>query len=87
VPIHDLGDIRSNNARLFFAIKGAIAEVPSILQIWMPQMDVVGGLAALAGGIPWLSWSGRRVSSTWNPIVARLRSLALAWAICIRGGR
>jgi glycosyltransferase involved in cell wall biosynthesis len=49
VQIHELGDRRSINPRLFLAIRRVIVEVkPDIVQTWLPQMDVLGGLGILA---------------------------------------
>lgn len=73
--IHELGDIRSTNPRLLFAIKRTIAKVkPDILQTWLPQMDIVGGLAALSSRIPWIV--SERTSGNYYkevPVVGRLR--------------
>jgi glycosyltransferase involved in cell wall biosynthesis len=77
VKIHELGDIRSINPGLFLAMKRIIARVrPSIVQTWLPQADIVGGLAALAGRIPWIV-SERTSGSYYKdvPVTARLRLL------------
>jgi glycosyltransferase involved in cell wall biosynthesis len=77
VKIHELGDIRSVNPGLFLAMKRIIARVrPSIVQTWLPQADIVGGLAALTGRIPWII-SERTSGSYYKdiPITARLRLL------------
>src|SRR3954454_15474409 len=44
VHIHELGNARSINPRLLLALARTIAKVtPTIVQTWLPQMDVVGG--------------------------------------------
>jgi glycosyltransferase involved in cell wall biosynthesis len=77
VRIHELGNIPSINPRLLFAIKRTIAEVkPDILQTWLPQMDIVAGLAALVSGIPWII-SERTSGDNYKeiPVAARFRLL------------
>jgi glycosyltransferase involved in cell wall biosynthesis len=75
VEIHDLGDIRSVDPRLFLALKQIISVVrPDIMQTWLPQMDIVGGLAALSGRLPWIV--SERTSGTYYgevPLTAWLR--------------
>jgi glycosyltransferase involved in cell wall biosynthesis len=49
VQIHVLGNVRSFNPRLLLAIRRVIVQVkPDIVQTWLPQMDILGGLGALA---------------------------------------
>ncbi|WP_354084028.1 glycosyltransferase [Bradyrhizobium sp. S3.3.6] len=75
VQIHELGDMRSTNPMLLVAIRRAIFRVrPSIVQTWLPQMDILGGLAALIARIPWIV--SERTSGDYYteiPVVARLR--------------
>jgi glycosyltransferase involved in cell wall biosynthesis len=77
VQVHELGDIRSINPRLLLAMKRVITEVrPGIMQTWLPQMDIIGGCAALANRIPWIV--SERTSSAYYkevPAVSRLRLL------------
>jgi glycosyltransferase involved in cell wall biosynthesis len=55
VRIHDLGNMRSYNPRLLLAIRRVIAEVkPDIVQTWLPQMDILGGVCALASRSRWI---------------------------------
>jgi glycosyltransferase involved in cell wall biosynthesis len=43
------------NPRLFLAISRLLKSAkPSVVQTWLPQMDLLGGFAALQGGIPWI---------------------------------
>jgi glycosyltransferase involved in cell wall biosynthesis len=77
VKIHELGNIRSIDPRLFLAMKRIIARIrPSLVQTWLPQTDIVGGLAALASRTPWII-SERTSASYYDevPITARLRLL------------
>jgi glycosyltransferase involved in cell wall biosynthesis len=53
VEIHQLGDLRSINPRLFLCISALIRELkPNVVQTWLPQMDVAGGGAALWNSVP-----------------------------------
>jgi glycosyltransferase involved in cell wall biosynthesis len=56
VRIHDLGNIRSVDPRLLLAIRRVIIEIkPDIVQTWLPQMDILGGLGVLASRrTPWI---------------------------------
>ena len=56
IKIHILGDHKSNlNPFLFFKIIFLIRKTkPSIIQTWLPQMDIIGGLAALILRIPYI---------------------------------
>lgn len=77
VKIHELGNIRSIDPRLFLAMKRIIMRLrPSLVQTWLPQTDIVGGLAALASRTPWII--SERTSANYYeeiPITARLRLL------------
>ena len=55
VQLHKLGDVRSVDPRLFFALRKIIRSVrPDVVQTWLPQMDLIGGLAAASERIPWV---------------------------------
>lgn len=55
VNTHVLGDHRGASARLFAGIYALLRRIrPAIVQTWLPQMDIVGGLACLARGTPWI---------------------------------
>src|SRR3954471_24939178 len=48
VQLHELHNLRSVNPKLFVAIRHIVNGVrPAVLQTWLPQMDILGGLAAL----------------------------------------
>jgi glycosyltransferase involved in cell wall biosynthesis len=85
VQIHELGDMPSINPRLLLAMKRVIAEIrPSIVQTWLPQMDILGALAALPGRIPWIV--SERTSGNYYkevPIIAWLRVLLGQFASAI----
>jgi glycosyltransferase involved in cell wall biosynthesis len=75
VEIHELGGVRSINPRLFFAIRRTLKSIkPEIVQTWLPQMDILGGLAALQRDTIWVV-SERTSKSYYEevPLVARLR--------------
>jgi glycosyltransferase involved in cell wall biosynthesis len=77
VQIHKLGDLRSVNPKLLLAIIRVIRTIkPAIVQTWLPQMDFLGGIAALLTGTCWIvseRTSGRYYSEI--PVFARLRLL------------
>lgn len=53
VKIHNLGDIKGLNPYLFFQVNKLIHDLrPHIVQTWLPQMDVLGGAAAILNQIP-----------------------------------
>jgi glycosyltransferase involved in cell wall biosynthesis len=55
VHFHELGNLRSANPRIFFAIKRILRSIkPAIVQTWLPQMDILGGLAVLQSGAAWI---------------------------------
>ena len=56
VTIHELGDFRRADFRLLLALRRVMKNVsPAIVQTWLPQMDIMGGIAALQAGIPWIA--------------------------------
>ncbi len=77
VQIHRLGDLRSVNPGLLLAIIRVIRTVkPAIVQTWLPQMDFLGGIAALLTGTRWVV--SERTSAGYYreiPVFARLRLL------------
>jgi glycosyltransferase involved in cell wall biosynthesis len=55
VVIHYLGDYKSLDPRLFLSIFRLIRSIkPSILQTWLIQMDIVGGVLSLISPIQWI---------------------------------
>lgn len=77
VRIHGLGDMRSVNPKLLLAITKVIRTIkPAIVQTWLPQMDVLGGIAALLTGTRWVV--SERTSARYYgeiPMFAKLRLL------------
>lgn len=75
VKLHELGDMRSVDPRLFLALRRIVRSVrPDVVQTWLPQMDLVGGLAAVSGRIPWVV--SERTSGPYYaevPLTGRLR--------------
>lgn len=56
VVIHQLGNYRRLNPRLFFRINSILRKLkPDLVQTWLPQMDVVGGIVALLNAAPWVA--------------------------------
>lgn len=55
VVVHFLGDHRGINPLLFARINTLIKQIkPDVVHTWLPQMDVVGGIAALWNSVPWI---------------------------------
>ena len=85
VQLHELGNLRSVNPRLFLAIRRILKDIePAIVQTWLPQMDILGGLAALQSRTPWIVTE--RTSKQYYaeiPSVARLRLLLGRFASAI----
>ena len=53
--IHFLGDYRGADPRLLLSICRLIRETePEIVQTWLPQMDIIGGMAALLNSVHWV---------------------------------
>ena len=53
--IHQLGPCGTHDPRLFARLVRTIATVaPEIVHCWLLQMELLGGVAATAAGIPWL---------------------------------
>lgn len=76
VKLHHLGDWPSTNPRLFFAIRRVLREIkPEIVQTWLPQMDILGGVAAIEKRTAWII--SERVSKAYYSEVPLLASLRL----------
>lgn len=77
VRIHDLRNLRSVNPKLFLALGRILNSVrPALVQTWLPQMDILGGLVALRSRTPWIVTE--RTSKTYYaevPFMARARLL------------
>lgn len=56
VSIHTIGDYSGINPLLLFNLNKLITVIsPTIVQTWLTQMDIVGGVAALLNRIPWIA--------------------------------
>lgn len=56
VVVHQLGNHRGVSPRLFVRINSLIREFkPDLVQTWLPQMDIIGGAAALYCSVPWVA--------------------------------
>ena len=76
VNVHELGNARSVNPRLFFSIRRMINEIkPSIVQTWLPQMDILGGLGTFRSQARWIISERTSGNYYYNeiPTFARLR--------------
>ncbi len=88
VKIHYLGDLRYAHPLLFIRLSSLIKTInPDIVQTWLPQMDIVGGLVAVATRKPWiLSERNSKKAFTRPPMtiwwlrrqIGRLASLIIA---------
>lgn len=86
VHVHELGNFRSVNPRLFFAIRRIIKRAdPQIVQTWLPQMDILGGFAALRSRAGWIV--SERTSGDYYrkeiPALARVRFLLSRYASAV----
>ena len=55
VSTHVLGDHPGPSVRLFAGIYSLLRKIrPDIVQTWLPQMDIIGGLACLSQSTPWI---------------------------------
>lgn len=55
VTIHEIGDFKSIDPRLIFHVNKLIKAINTdVVQTWLPQMDVVGGIASLASRVKWI---------------------------------
>lgn len=55
VTVHHLGDLRGVHPRLIGHVFSCVRQIrPDIVQSWLPQMDLLGGLVAYWNGIPWV---------------------------------
>src|SRR5205823_5171646 len=51
-PIHRK---TNKDIRIFHSVNKVVSEVkPDVVQTWLPQMDVVGGVICLAQRVPWV---------------------------------
>jgi glycosyltransferase involved in cell wall biosynthesis len=75
VRLHELGNWPSVNPRLFFAIRRVLKDTkPQIVQTWLPQMDILGGIAAVQRRAAWVI--SERTSEEYYaqvPLIAWLR--------------
>jgi glycosyltransferase involved in cell wall biosynthesis len=77
VRIHGLGDLRSADPKLLLSIIRLVRTIrPEIVQTWLPQMDLVGGLAARLTASRWIL-SERNSARHYDefPVLGRLRLL------------
>jgi glycosyltransferase involved in cell wall biosynthesis len=55
VVIHPLGNLKGVHPLLIARVGRLMRRIkPDILQTWLPQMDIVGGLVSLFSSVPWI---------------------------------
>lgn len=85
VQVHYLGDYKIIDPRLFFNILKLINKInPDIIQTWLAQMDIVGGLCAIFKKVPWIMTE--RVSELWYkkyPITSSIRLFIAKYSVYI----
>jgi len=55
IQVHYLGDYKIIDPRFFINILKLITAIkPDIMQTWLPQMDIAGGLSSIFKSIPWI---------------------------------
>ncbi|QWD00758.1 glycosyltransferase [Polynucleobacter paneuropaeus] len=96
VVIHELGDLSSLDPRLLLSINSLVRKInPNVIQTWLPQMDIAGGLVALYNLVPLvtterasrlafkrfnlITWLRRFVGAHANAIVANSTAGAEYW--------
>ena len=94
--VHWLGDHRGMNPLLLGKISRLIKKTrPDVVQTWMPQMDIIGGIAALRHALPWVvsernsqhdyeqlrfdTWGRQRVAKHASAVVANSSGGAAYW--------
>lgn len=104
VVIHALGDLRRGHPLLFTRLHSIVRRVqPDVVQTWTLQMDIIGGVIALAAGVPWVmtercskeayeempvsAWLRRRLGRHARAVVANSRNGARYWAELLRSER
>jgi glycosyltransferase involved in cell wall biosynthesis len=76
VAIHSLGDLKGVHPLLIARVRALVQSIkPDIMQTWLPQMDIVGGLVTLWNSVPWiLSERSSEVAYQRMPALTWLRS-------------
>lgn len=55
VNVHVLGNYKSLHPLLFLKVDFLMKRIkPNVVQTWLPQMDIVGGVISLKNSVPWL---------------------------------
>jgi Glycosyltransferase len=82
--VHHLGPASSRDLRILSRLRRILATVqPSIVQCWLLQMELLGGLAATAAGIPWLFAERSSVNAYPRTLKNYLRVRAASFASAI----
>lgn len=82
VAIHQLGDLRSVHPLLVSRVGALVGHIrPDVLQTWLPQMDLVGGVVALFKRVPWvLSERASKEAYQRRPALAWMRTRLARYA-------
>jgi glycosyltransferase involved in cell wall biosynthesis len=82
VHVHILGDRKGPSLRLARKINYLIKTIqPTIVQTWLPQMDVLGGLAALWNAVPWIvSERSSELAYKDFSLIAKARDVVVRYA-------
>ena len=82
--VHHLGPASTRDLRILSRLRRILATVqPSIVQCWLLQMELLGGLAATAAGIPWLFAERSSVNAYPRTLKNYLRVRAASFASAI----
>lgn len=82
--VHHLAPASNHDLRLVTRLRRILATVqPSIVQCWLLQMELLGGLAATAAGIPWVFAERSSVDAYPRTLKNYLRVRAAAFASAI----
>jgi glycosyltransferase involved in cell wall biosynthesis len=102
VEMHHVNASSNHDPRIATALRAVARKVrPDVIQTWLPQMDIFGGIAAKSQSIPWLlserstaaAYRDRakdrvvraRLGATADAIVANSNAGALYWANRAKG--
>lgn len=87
VKIHSLGDRAGLDPRLLLGMQRLMREIkPDIVQTWLPQADILGGIAATKERIPWVmterstgvGYSGEAILNAIRLMVAKRASAVVS---------
>ena len=85
IVIHQLGNYKALHPKLIWSLHKLVRLIePDIIQTWLLQMDIVGGIIAILNKIPWIMTErSSKVGHSNYFIPSRLRLLLAKWSKCI----